>query len=40
MFAGHSFRKIVQCLLNDAVVKSPKTVSFRAKREILLMQSN
>ena len=27
------------CLLNDAVVKSPKTVSFRAKRKILLKQS-
>jgi len=40
MFAGHSFRKTVQCLLNDAVVKSPKTLSFRAKRKILLKQSH
>jgi len=40
MFAGHSFRKIIYSLLNDAVVKSPKTVSFRAKREILFKQSH
>jgi len=32
IFAGHSFLKIIQGLLNDAVVKSPKTVSFRTKR--------
>jgi len=28
MFAGHSFLKIVQCLLNDAVVKSPQPCHF------------
>ena len=40
IFAGHSFRKIIQGLLNDAVVKSPKTVSFRAKWKILFKQSH
>ena len=33
MIAGHSFRKIVYSLLNDAVVKSPK----KAYQEALLL---
>ena len=32
--------KLFSAYFNDAVVKSPKTVSFRAKRKILLKQSH